>query len=69
MDAMAELTYTVSGMHCANCTAAVERELALVHGVERAEADLATKQVVVHGRGLDDGALRAAIQEAGYEAA
>ena len=33
------------------------------------EVDLETKLVVVRGDGLDDAALRAAIEEAGYEAA
>jgi copper chaperone CopZ len=32
------------------------------------DVDLATKLVVVHGAGLDDAALRAAIDEAGYDA-
>jgi copper chaperone len=66
---MSELTYTVSGMHCANCEAAVERELRLVSGVRDVDVDLHTKLVVVRGEELDDGALRAAIEEAGYEAA
>jgi len=64
-----ELTYTVPGMHCGNCEAAVERELRLVGGVQDVDVDLDSKRVVVRGEGLDDGALRAAIEEAGYEAA
>jgi copper chaperone CopZ len=64
-----ELSYTVLGMHCGNCEAAVERELRLVRGVQDVDVDLDTKRVVVRGAGLDDGALRAAIEEAGYEAA
>jgi copper chaperone CopZ len=64
-----ELSYTVPGMHCGNCEAAVERELRLVRGVQDVDVDLDTKRVVVRGAGLDDGALRAAIEEAGYEAA
>ena len=38
-----------------------------VPGVGRAEADLDTKLVTVHGEGLLDRALRAAIEEAGHE--
>jgi copper chaperone CopZ len=38
-------------------------------GVERVDVDLETKLVVVTGTNLDDRALRAAIEEAGYEAA
>lgn len=66
---MEEITYTVAGMSCGHCTAAIEAEVAGVEGVESVVADLATKLVVVRGDGLDDSALRAAIDEAGYEAA
>ena len=66
---MAELTYTVPGMHCAHCGHAVESELRQVAGVESVGVDLDAKLVVVRGEGLDDSALRAAIEEAGYEAA
>ena len=56
-------------MHCAHCERAVSEELSAVPGVESVAVDLETKRVVVHGRELDDAALRAAIDEAGYEAA
>ena len=61
-------TYAVPGMHCDHCTAAVSRELEAISGVERVDADLETKLVTVHGEALDDAALIAAIDEAGYEA-
>ena len=64
-----EVTYTVSGMSCGHCKAAVEEEVGRVAGVESVTADLDTKLVVVRGDGLEDDALRAAIDEAGYEAA
>ena len=63
------LTYQVPGMHCPHCEAAVREELASIAGVELIDVDLAAKIVTVRGRVLDDGALRAAIDEAGYEAA
>jgi copper chaperone CopZ len=66
---MTELTYTVPAMHCGHCTAAVEREISQLDGVTGVDANLETKQVVVRGEHLDDGAIRAAIDEAGYEAA
>jgi copper chaperone len=66
---MTALTYTVAAMHCGNCTAAVEREISQVEGVSSVTADLDTKLVVVRGERLDDAAIRAAIDEAGYEAA
>ena len=62
-------TYTVPGMHCAHCERAVWSELSAVEGVESVEVDLDSKLVAVTGIGLDDSALRAAIDEAGYEAA
>ncbi len=63
------VTYTVPGMHCGHCKTAVTEELSAVEGVQSVEVDLDTKLVVVHGEGLDDASLRAAIDEAGYEAA
>ena len=63
------MTYSVPGMHCAHCKAAVTEELEAVAGVESVDVDLDGKRVTVSGRGLEDAALRAAIDEAGYEAA
>ena len=67
--AMSELTYTVPAMHCGHCKAAVEREVSRVDGVESVVVDLDTKKVAVRGPNLDDAAIRAAIDEAGYQAA
>jgi copper chaperone len=66
---MMEVTYAVPGMSCDHCKHAVSSELSKVEGVESVDVDLETKLVVVHGSELDDGALRAAIDEAGYEVA
>jgi copper chaperone len=63
------ITYTVPGMHCGNCERAVQTELATVPGVHSVAVDLDDKLVTVEGEQLDDGALRAAIDEAGYEVA
>jgi len=60
--------YSVPGIHCGHCKAAVTRELEGVSGVEIVEVDLATKLVTVGGDGLDDAGLVAAIDEAGYDA-
>lgn len=62
-------SYTVPGMHCGHCEQAVRSELAAVPGVAEVQVDLETKLVTVHGEELDDAALRAAVLEAGYEAA
>ncbi len=67
---MSETTsYSVPGMHCGHCKAAVTRELEAVAGVESIDVDLESKRVTITGQGLDDAALRAAIDEAGYEVA
>ena len=63
------MTYTVPAMHCGHCERAVKDELGAIAGVESVEVDLAAKLVKVCGRDLDDDVLRAAIDEAGYEAA
>ncbi len=60
--------YVVPGMHCGHCVAAVEEEVSAVPGVESVTVDLETKRVEVTGEALEDAAIRAAIEEAGYEA-
>jgi copper chaperone len=67
-DAM-EITLRVPDMQCDHCKAAVTAELEGVSGVRDVEVDLGAKHVVVRGDELDDDALRAAIAQAGYEAA
>ena len=65
---MTELRFSVPGMTCDHCVAAVESEVANVPGVEHVSADLASKAVVVTGDGFDREAIWAAVEEAGYEA-
>jgi copper chaperone len=62
------LTYTVPGMTCQHCVAAVRAEVSGLPGVQEVAIDLATKRVEVRGAALDDAAVRAAVDEAGYEA-
>jgi copper chaperone CopZ len=66
---MTEITYMVPGMSCGHCKQAVASELAEITGVDSVDVNLDTKLVTVRGQNLDDGALRAAIEEVGYEAA
>ena len=63
------LTYKVPAMHCGHCRASVIEEVSDVGGVDSVDVDLETKLVTVRGDGVDDAAVRAAIAEAGYEAA
>lgn len=61
--------YTVPDMSCGHCEAAVTRVVSAVAGVDSVDVDLDSKIVTITGTGLDDAALRAAIDEAGYEVA
>lgn len=63
------VTYSVPAIHCAHCALSIREEVSEVEGVEDVAVDLDTKVVRVSGHELDDAALRAAIVEAGYEAA
>lgn len=60
-------TYTVSGMTCEHCRSSVSEEVGDVAGVESVEVDLASGRVVVAGENFTDDAIRAAVDEAGYE--
>ena len=62
-------TYRVPGMHCEHCERAIRSEIAALPGVAEVQVDLQTKLVTVRGERLDDDAVRAAINEAGYEVA
>lgn len=66
---MTETTFTVPDMSCGHCKDAVSSELLEVSGVEAVDVDLENKLVFVRGEELDDARLRAAIGQAGYEAA
>ena len=63
------VTYTVPAIHCAHCAMSIREEVSEVEGVDEIDVDLDSKLVTVTGRELDDAKLRAAIEEAGYEAA
>jgi copper ion binding protein len=64
-----ELSYSVPGMSCDHCKTAITAEVSHVAGVASVDVDLDAKSVVVRGESLSDEAIRAAIDEAGYEAA
>ena len=61
-------TYSVPGMSCEHCRAAIQGELSQVAEVENVTVDLEAKTVAVTGTASDD-AVRAAIDEAGYDVA
>jgi copper chaperone CopZ len=64
-------TYSVSGMTCGHCTAAVTEEISKLVGVQDVKIDLvaggtSTVQVTSEAA-LDEAAVRDAVDEAGYE--
>jgi copper chaperone len=63
-------TYTVTGMTCGHCVDSVTKEVGDVTGVEGVTVDLTSGQISVESRGpVDDAAVRAAVEEAGYAVA
>jgi copper chaperone len=62
-----QLTYSVPGVSCEHCVTALTDEVQKVAGARTVEVDLAAKRVTVTGSGLDEAAIRDAIDEAGYE--
>jgi copper ion binding protein len=65
---MATTTYQVQGMTCGHCVSAVSSEISQIPGVSDVSVDLSTGQVTVEAdQPVEDGAVRAAVEEAGYE--
>lgn len=62
-----ERAYVVDGMSCGHCSATITAEVGRVPGVSGVEVDLGRGAVTVRGAGADDAAVRAAIDEAGYQ--
>ena len=60
--------YKVSGMSCGHCEGAVSGELSELPGVSSVKAGASTGEVtVVSAAALDEEAVRAAVDEAGFE--
>jgi len=62
-----QTTYQVSGMTCSHCVNAVQAEVGQLPGVTQVEVDLGSGAVTVTSEApLDEAAVRAAVDEAGY---
>ncbi|MEU7133423.1 heavy-metal-associated domain-containing protein [Streptomyces sp. NPDC046261] len=62
--------YTVTGMTCGHCESSIAQEVSAIPGVTSVKAVAATGLVTVTSIGApDDEAVRAAVDEAGYELA
>lgn len=67
-ETMTTTTYHITGMTCGHCVNAVTTELTALPGVTNVAVDLATgTATVTSDNPLDIEAVRAAIDEAGYE--
>jgi copper ion binding protein len=65
---VSERTYMVKGMTCDHCVRSVTEEIGRVTGVQSVAVDLQSGRVVVtSAHPVDDDAVAAAIDEAGYE--
>lgn len=66
---MSTSEYQVSGMSCGHCEVAVRGEVNQVPGVENIEVSAQTGRLLVTtSSAVDDAAVLAAVDEAGYEA-
>ena len=67
---MSTSTYAVVGMTCGHCVSAVTEEVCQVPGVTAVDVDLASGGLTVTSETpVEDAAVRAAVEEAGYEVA
>jgi copper ion binding protein len=65
---MTTTMYQISGMTCGHCVNAVSSELGQLPGVSDVQVDLAAgTATVTSDQPLDPAAVRAAVDEAGYE--
>jgi copper chaperone len=63
-------TYTVTGMTCGHCIASVTEEVQEIPGVEDVDVVLETGTLTVtSSQPVADDAVRAAVEEAGYQLA
>jgi len=66
---MTTRSYAVDGMSCSHCVEAVTAEVGKIPGVREVSVDLSAGTVRVTGEAVEDAAVRAAVDEAGYSLA
>ena len=64
-----ESTYTVTGMTCDHCVRSVKAELEKLPGVMAVDVDLGTHVRLAREQPIDEAAVEAAVEEAGYDLA
>lgn len=63
-------TYTVTGMTCGHCVSSVTEEVQEIPGVEDVAVELESGAVTItSAEPVDAGAVRSAVEEAGYQLA
>jgi copper chaperone len=64
---MSSQTYTVTGMTCGHCVSSVTEEVTAIPGVTDVQVDLPSGRLTVTAaEPVEDGLVRAAVEEAGY---
>ncbi len=67
---MSTASYTLAGMTCGHCVNAVTEEVSAVPGVTAVDVDLASGGLTATADAeVDDAAVRAVVEEAGYQVA
>jgi copper chaperone CopZ len=66
---MTTTEYTVTGMTCAHCEMSVKEEVSELEGIQDVAVSASTGRLVITSdAALDDAAVLAAVDEAGYSA-
>lgn len=62
-------TYAVTGMTCGHCESAVREEVSQIPGIEQIDVSASTGTLAITAGGsVEDAAVIAAVDEAGYQA-
>lgn len=62
-----KMTLEIKGMSCQHCVKRVKESLSSLDGVTQVAVDLPAGKALVEGSALDGAALRAAVEDAGYD--
>ncbi len=67
---MSSSTYTVTGMTCGHCVSSVTEEVQEIPGIESVDVVLETGALTVtSSQPVDDEAVKASVEDAGYQLA
>ena len=66
MSEVVQRTYNVTGMSCEHCVGAVSTAVGQLSGVHDVQVELADGELHLRGAGVDEEAVRVAVEAAGY---